>query len=198
MPKRNKQIVAVFIVLAGVLLIVGMKLLLRMSHGPEEPSLRRTKGNPRARIQVVEYLDFGCPACAVGVDVLNTYLKQYPQDIFISLKYFPLHEMTSAVYAECSARQDKFWNFTDRLFSQQAEWKKSKDRKLFLDQIIKDIGLEQEEFQACLQDESVLAVIKECQEQGKAKGIRSTPTFFVNGKMMIGPSALKSALEENL
>ena len=65
---------------------------------------RKAKGPANAPVQIVEYSDFQCPACAYGAKQLHRYLKIYPGQVRVDVKYFPLgghmHSMEAAKFAD--------------------------------------------------------------------------------------------------
>src|ERR1700690_3064713 len=97
----NKQqaTLGVVLVLAG--LITGAKIFLAPKNALTNVETARSKGNPDARIKIVEFIDFQCPGCAYGITQLKTVFNEHPNDIYLQVKYFPLtqmqhHAMTSA------------------------------------------------------------------------------------------------------
>ena len=114
--------VGVVLVLAG--LVVGAKIFLAPPKAEINFQTARAKGNPQARLKIVEFIDFQCPACAYGVKYLKTFFDQHPNDIYLQVRYYPLtnvhhHAMISALYSECAARQGKFWALNDLMMPQQ-------------------------------------------------------------------------------
>ena len=110
------------------------------------------------------------------------------------MKYFPLaskkHSLPSARYAECAARQGKFWPFHDLVLRRQKEWKKHRDARPAFEQVAKEIGLDLNELAVCLEDESVVKLILSEKAEGKALRINRTPTYFINGKMVISSRSM--------
>ncbi len=158
----------------------------------------RTRGAPSAPIRIIEYLDYGCPACAMGVWMLREYMTRFPGKIVVVFRYFPLHGEKSAVYAECSARQNKFWEFSEALLSHQQEWKSSPAPDQYLDQVAETVGLNMNFLESCRQDERILALVRESKAQAEKKGVKATPTYFVNGQMFVGLKGLKDILDKQL
>jgi len=116
------------------------------------------------------------------------------------MKYFPLasqkHSLPSARYAECAARQGKFWPFHDLVLQRQAGWKKHNDARPAFDQIAKEIGLDLNELEVCLKDESVVKLILSEKAEGKALRINRTPTYFINGKRVISSRSMMRELNK--
>jgi len=164
-----------------------------------DANLARTKGNPGAPVRVTEFVDFQCKACLKGVLVLRDYFKKYPQKMYLEVKYFPLsnihwHAIKSAVYAECAARQNKFWPYHDLLFENQHVW----DRLINPDQMFKELAqkanLNLSALDTCVQDESIKKFVLDEKSQGQAMKIVSTPTYFINGKIAVGFKELTAEL----
>jgi protein-disulfide isomerase len=160
----------------------------------------RAKGNPKARVKIVEYLDFQCPACATGAIFLRELMKKYPSDIYLQVKFFPIsniheHAIHSATYAECAARQNKFWIFKDQLIDRQSQWSRLLNADSVFREIAREVNLDFPKLEACVDDEKVKIAILREKADGKTLGIQSTPTYFVNGKMVVGHKFLKEELK---
>ena len=72
------------------------------------------RGNPDAKLVLVEYSDFQCPACAVYFPVVERLLKDYPDKVLFVYRHFPLTQIhknanLAAYAAEASGKQEKFW-----------------------------------------------------------------------------------------
>ncbi|MFA5059757.1 MAG: thioredoxin domain-containing protein [Candidatus Omnitrophota bacterium] len=202
--KISKITATIIVMIACVISVHAAKFILKSlrSHLPNYSILARAKGNPKAPIKIIEYLDFQCPACAKGAIALKEYLKKYPSQIYLEVKHYPISQihkyaLKSASYAECSAKQGKFWEFHDFLVKEQSRW----ERLLNVDAIFREkahaLGLDLKKLDACVESEETKAGILKEKEQGKALGIKSTPTYFINGKMVVGMISLKQALDRH-
>jgi protein-disulfide isomerase len=200
MPKLSKQQVTLFIVIGCIAAIVTGQTLLERYRSNIKPSSipAKAKGNPEAKLKIVEYIDFECPACANGVGILNEYFKKHPNEIYVEVKYFPLsgHRwgMPSARYAECAARQDKFWPFVDILLGRQSFWTSLHDPIPAFREFAQQSGLSMMKLDMCLGDKYVDETIATEKTIGTSLGIQSTPTYFINDKMGVGPKFLQSEL----
>lgn len=168
-----------------------------------QTSLTRTKGNPNATVRIIEYMDFQCPACAKGSLFLSKYVKENPQKILLEVKYFPLESMhplaiRSARYAECAAREGKFWPFHDSLVAKQPEWKGLINADPVFQQIAKDSQIDLNLLNRCLADDSVRDIVIKEKAEGAARGVSSTPTYFINGKMVVGTKSMEEELQNQL
>ncbi len=92
----------------------------------------------------------------------------------------------AAQAAECAADQGKFWEYHDLLFDKQNGENVGTFTKEKLIAYAKELGLDSSKFDPCLQkDETLQRVISDTQE-GRAVGVTGTPTFFINGKPLVG------------
>jgi len=199
--KKITTIVLIFIIIAGA---YGIKLFFS-SQGVDSKggSLARIKGEESALVQITEFIDFQCPACALGAKYLKKVMKDKPSLIRLEMKYYPLerihkHAILSAQYTECAAREGKFWSLYDLIIERQRQWYKLDEAKPIFDLMVNEIGLDKEKMASCLDDEKILEIIQKDKEQGKAIGLRSTPTYVVNGEVIVGVKSLKKKLESYL
>ena len=98
----------------------------------------------------------------------------------------------AAEAAECAADQDRFWAYHDLIFSRQAGENQgafSKDKLLALAQELK---LDMARFEPCLKNDETLTRVKDDTQEGQQAGVRGTPTFFVNGRAIVGAVPLKN------
>ena len=183
----------------GVVVINVMKQYVS-GLAPKNSAAARTQGNPNSKVKITEYIDFQCPACAKGVALLSQYLQAYPGKIYLEMKYFPLegmhqHAIRSARYAECAARQKNFWAFEDLLIIRQPQWRGLMNADAFFQQIARDVKLDPIQLEACLTSDEVRGVISAEKDSGTQLGVQSTPTYFVNGKMVVGIKSLEEELK---
>ena len=102
--------------------------------------------------------------------------------------------MESARYAECAARQKKFWPFIESLSKQQSFWAALHDAQPAFRKIAQETGLNSFQLDQCLGDKYVDEVIVTEKTIGTSLGIQSTPTYFINEKMVVGTKFLKEEL----
>jgi len=93
----------------------------------------------------------------------------------------PLAWTPAARAARCAADQDKFWKFHDALFLDQK--KLDPDN---LKQTAAKVGLDRGKFNACFSSDRQDAGIRKDMEEGNALGVTGTPTFFINGRELVG------------
>ena len=150
------------------------------------------KGASDAKVTIVEFSDFQCPFCSKGAQVLSALEKKYGNKIKIAFKHYPLpfhaQARIAAEASMCANEQDSklFWKMHDAMFADQS--------KLDKDNLIataKKAGVKEAEFKACLEAGKYKAKIDADVAQGATLGIKSTPTFFINGKLISGAQPLE-------
>lgn len=144
---------------------------------------RPTRGNPNARITVVEFSDFQCPFCRESFDILQEVFLKFPDALRFQYRHFPLegngsHPLaTEAAQASmCAGEQGKFWEYHDLIFQNQ-------DR-LTIDSFIqfaKILRLQEQAFAVCVDTDQFGDLVAEDFEDARSLGVKATPTFFVNG-----------------
>jgi protein-disulfide isomerase len=148
-------------------------------------------GPANARVTVVEFADFECPHCRELHGILKTVEQHYPQVRFV-YKDFPLSNLhpwaeTAAIGARCAfqASPDAFWKMHDLIFDNQALI--SPDN--VYDQLVGfagQIGLNTDSFKACLSSPEAKQAVEANHAEGVALNVVSTPTLFINGRMLQG------------
>jgi len=150
------------------------------------------KGSSDAKVTIVEFSDFQCPFCSKGAQVLSAIEKKYGNKVKIAFKHYPLpfhaQARIAAEASMCANEQDTklFWKMHDAMFADQS--------KLDKDNLIataKKIGAKEADFKTCLESGKFKAKIDANVAEGAAIGIKSTPTFFINGKLISGAQPLE-------
>jgi protein-disulfide isomerase len=162
------------------------------------------RGNPNASVTIVEYSDFQCPFCGRAYHTVEEQvLKEYGDRVRLVYKNFPLaiHPWAeNAALASACARQQSpqaFWKMYDYLFQNQKDI--TADNLKEKAQAVE--GIDASAFAACFDNKALLDAVKAEQQEGTALGIRSTPTFFVNGRKLEGAvpfDNFKTAIDQAL
>lgn len=138
-------------------------------------------GNPSAPVTIVLFSDFQCPFCAKVGAVVEQVLEAYPQDVKVVFKHFPLasHRFASlaALASVAAQNQGKFWQFHDALFAAQQELSQQKILGL-----AGELGLDIKKFTADVGGQEAKDRLTKDVNDGKAAGLKGTPTLFVNGR----------------
>lgn len=149
------------------------------------------KGNPEAKVSLVEYLDFECEACRAFFPFVKQLQTEFPQDLRVITRYFPLpghkNSFAAALAVEAAGQQGKYWEMHDMLFEKQDEWgnKQSTDPTLFV-KYAEAVGLDMVKFKADTESSFTAERVRRDQASGNQLGANATPTFFLNGKKVEG------------
>jgi predicted DsbA family dithiol-disulfide isomerase len=142
-------------------------------------------GGKDARVTIVEFSDFQCPYCRAAEPALKNVRAKYGDKVKLVYMDFPLgmhqHAMDAAVAGRCASDQDKFWQFHDAMFADQTKLDPAS-----LKANAAKIGLDTKKFNDCFDAKAAVPGIKADQAQGEQLGVSGTPTFFVNGREMVG------------
>ncbi len=198
---KSKKITTIVIILSVVCVILVVKYFKDATNlSALKISQAKIKGDEKAPIQIREFVDLQCPACANGVKILKKFMEDHPGEIRLELRYFPLkmhqHAMVAARYAECSAHQEKFWPFAETVFERQDQWKTLFDAHPAFDKIAQEVGMDQGALNSCLSDPKVDELIESNRQEGQNLGVQSTPTYFINGQMIVGTKNLEFELNK--
>ncbi len=147
-------------------------------------------GNSSSNLTIVEFGCFVCPytkkAEPLVKELLNTTNVNY---IF---KPFPLPNHNNSFIAAqavlCAVKQDKAWEMRERVFAHQETC--SVDGTLAINDIAESSGMNMTLFKGCMNKNETVEELNKYIEQGKAAHIYATPTFFINGKPLVGPKSI--------
>jgi protein-disulfide isomerase len=157
-------------------------------------------GSATAPVTIIEYASMTCPHCAQFHETVYPELKKTYIDtgkVRFIFREFPLDPLAAAGFmlARCGDK-DKYFPMIETLFAQQKDWVVQKPLQPLL-AIAKQAGFTQESFDACLANQKVLDGIEEVRARAAQKfQVTSTPTFFVNGKMLRGSPTLEELTKQ--
>ena len=140
------------------------------------------KGASTARVTIVEFADFHCPACAhfvretlprLDAEYISTGLVRY---VLIDFPIASLHPraMKAALAAHCAGEQGRFWEMHDVLFANQGGAGRDS-----LAAHARAIGIDADALVACVKSKRYAAMVREGLNVGRRAGVRGTPTFFI-------------------
>jgi len=165
------------------------------------------KGSDDAKVTIVELTDYQCPFCKRYVDQsMNQIVKDYVDTGKVRYMLrdlaLPFHSNAhlAAEAARCGGEQGKYWEYHDKLFASQEEWSEGKADNLFK-QYAGEVGLNEWEFNSCLDEGKYKTAVDEDIAMANKLGVRGTPTFFINGKKLVGAvpwATFKAAIDEAL
>ncbi|MBX9760647.1 MAG: DsbA family protein [Beijerinckiaceae bacterium] len=151
------------------------------------------QGSKDAPVVIVEYASTTCSHCAAFHTTTFKELKEKYIDtgkVRFVLREFPLNPVDMGAYMLARCSDDKRDAVVSLLFSQQKVWANEKPLA-GLNQLLRQTGMSQERFEACLKDQDLYNKIAEARDiAGKDFSVNSTPTFFVNGVRMVGAVTL--------
>ena len=164
-------------------------------------------GKRDAKVTIVEFGDYQCPACAyvnpTVQRILNIY-KDNPEVNFVS-RNFPLPQhtqgMIAAEAAEAAGAQGKYWEIVNMLYERQNEWSGNPKVLEVFAKYAQELGLNVKTFTDEINQEKYRDVILKDRSDGQALGVNSTPTFFINGKKFEGAlniDSFKKEIDERL
>jgi protein-disulfide isomerase len=148
-------------------------------------------GPDDAEITLVEFSDFQCPYCKRWEDeVYKPLFAAYPGQIRLVYRNLPLtsihpQAMSAAVASLCAKDQGAYWPYHDKLFENQDKL----GAELYA-QLASDLGLDATSFQSCLDSGKFDDYIQQDMDFSLNLGVRSTPTFFINGLAIVGAQPL--------
>lgn len=153
-------------------------------------------GKSDARVTVVEYSDFQCPFCSRAAETVTQLKKKYSSKIKLAFKHFPLpmhpNARPAAEASMCVNEQgtDKFWKYHDLMFKNQ-----DKLDKASLEKYAKEAGADPKKFSECVAAKKFSSYIQKDIESGEKIGVKSTPTFFINGQILSGAMPIETFSE---
>lgn len=202
MAQSPKIKTTLFIVCLAVFSIWGIKYFLWGNVTTVNAETARQKGNPDAPVKIIEYVDLQCPACAYGALQIHKYLEQYPDKIFLQVKFFPLgghmHSLLATKFAYCTASEGKFWEFFELALKDQRKWSDLTDAQPAFIQMVESIGLKPDKILACTSKDELRSAILAEKDAGTTLGIKSTPTYFINGTMFVGVKPMTDEVDRLL
>ena len=147
-----------------------------------------SRGNPNAPVTIIEFSDFECPFCGHAMETLQQIEKTYGEKVRIVFRDYPLFShrtaKRAAEAAHCADELGKFWEMHDRLFSKGGPMT---DADLY--RFATQAGIDRLKFDACLTSGKYKEAWRPSQDEGNRLGVTSTPSFFINGRLIVGAMA---------
>lgn len=160
--------------------------------GESGAAFEHTKGPADASVRLVEYSDFQCPACRAYYPLMKALGEEFPNDLEIVYRHFPLeriHQNANAAgrAAEAAGVQGRFWEMHDWIFERQDEWSKVPDPTNLFAGYAVSIGLDENKFRADMNSQAARDKVQDDLDSGTASLVNSTPTFFLNMEKIQNP-----------
>ncbi len=218
---KNKEVVwgviATLVVLSFVGIIIvakthsfGTANIAAPSATIQAPAITQSDwvaGNKNAKVSVIEYGDFQCPACAAYQPTVHQMLSDYGDRIVFVFRNFPLSQhqnaWISAQAAEAAGLQGKYWEMNSVLYEKQTDWSElpSGDARNKINEYASSLSLDMNKFNQDINSDQVKHKVQSDLDGGTKAQIDHTPTFFINGTQIPNPSNyddLKSAIDKAL
>jgi protein-disulfide isomerase len=203
-PRRLALGLVLGLVIVGVLIVL-LQPATRQTAAPPDGAAVATDPAPMevapalgpvtAPVTIVEYADFGCPACWQWhqLGVLDQLRAKYGDQIRFVWRDFPVITLLSPKAAEagqCAHEQGKFWEFHDLVFDRNGAIA-ANDLKAYAT----EIGLNLDQFNECVTSRQYRDRVNAQQHEGFERGLTGAPAFFVNGQPVIGPQRLATFVD---
>lgn len=195
--RRNSLIKKIALWLGGtIVLILGIWVLLISTTSSPQSETSSFKippattndiatGPSDAKVAVIEYADFQCPACAAYAPITKQLREKFKGKVNFVSRFFPLPQhkqgMISSQAGYAAHLQGKFWEMEKLLYDNQTVWSQSTDPVKIFNEYALTLNLDLNKFNTDLNAESTKQYIREQANEGAKAGISSTPSFFING-----------------
>ncbi len=151
-------------------------------------------GNRDAKVVIVEYADFQCPACKIYSSLLKQTVEAYKGEVAVVYRHYPLIEIhsraiISAKAAEAAGMQGKFFEMANSLYENQEEWVKSNNPEKLFSLYASVLKLDIKKFESDMKLQVVEEKIAGQRLQAKKLNLSGTPSLFVNGKLIPLPQS---------
>ncbi len=164
------------------------------------PAGEPSRGPKTAPVTMVEFSDFQCGYCKRVEPTVNRLLDEYGDKLRLVYRDYPLgnHKRArpAAIAARCAGDQDKYWDYHADLVTVSGSLSDDDLKKR-----AEKLGLDMDDFAACLETGPYAAAVDASVKDAVAIGVSSTPTFFINGRPLIGAkpyAAFKELIDEEL
>ena len=192
------------VLVATVLAAVGAQTVLAQDF--PYPGAGYERGDTNALITVVEFADYGCPACAeFAVGTFPTIEREYIASGQIRWKIIPFqlgpfrHSKKAAQAAICAAEQGAFWEMHDYLYADQDRWQVPRDPLPAFQTLMARQGGDTTTFAECYDRSETGKAANQLRSLARKVGVRATPTFLIEGRWALGalsPAQFGQLIEE--
>jgi protein-disulfide isomerase len=194
---------------ATLALVVGVVFIFSSKNQPQTELVNpnelvlnnpHQRGAAQAKVTIVEFSDFQCPACKAAEPLVQGLVNTYPDKVRLVYKHFPLSSIhpnaqLAAQASEVAATQDKFWEYHDLLFKRQDEWadlEVGEEIKTKLTDYAQELGIDKDMFLEKIDSDRIKSFVLEDLTMGGSLNVKGTPTFYVNGQQVSAPQLLQT------
>lgn len=188
-----KNTLIVLGITAVVLVVLGFGIYQVMQSPPGQKTLSQQVGasdhilgDPTtAKVALVEYGDFQCPACGYYYPIVKKLTHDYGSKMILVFRNFPLSQHPNAIpaaeAAEAASKKGKYWEMFDMIYSHQQDWQDSTTAAAIFQGYAQQLGLNPDQFKKDAASGDVTTKIQNDQATGLSSNVDSTPSFFLNG-----------------
>ena len=181
-------------ILVGVIIVAAVGGAIRKQEAANIQAGERSTniiGKQDSPVTFTEFVDFQCEACYAYYPVMKQIEAQYQDRVKFEIRYFVRKNNTShraswiaAQSAEAAARQGKFWEMQDKLFTNQKTWDQSPNPQEIFDGYAREIGLDMTQYASDRTSKSVEGTLQRDYEDITKLGGQGTPAFVLNGQLV--------------
>lgn len=208
--RRSRRLLAIGAAVLLLVVVAGVALALapQGKGGVVQPGNgEKSKGAAAAQVVVEEFADFQCPACRrffesparqLGEEYVSTGKVKF---VFRHYAFLGQESRWAAEASECANEQERFWDYYEKLFSEQNGENVGVFSKPNLQRFAGELGLDMVSFNACLASGKYTERVLLDMNEAANRGVRGTPTLFVNGQRIDGGSdytVLRQSIEAAL
>lgn len=160
-----------------------------------------TEGAPT----LVEFLDFECEACRAVYPLVEQIRKDYDGQLNVVVRYFPIPSHANAINAalavEAAAQQGSFEEMYSQMYATQTEWGERQESQAGIFRgFAKDMGLDMSAYDRAVADRATLERVDQDYQDALALGVKGTPTFFLDGRLLTpsSPADLRAEIDAAL
>lgn len=152
------------------------------------------RGPDSATATIIVYSDFACPNCAALAGILDRLAAEYPDDLRLVFRHFPIlsaypNSGMAVRAAEAAHAQGKFWEMHNVLFENQAEWTEMTDPEMagYITSLAGQLGLDSGQFESDLESPAIAQIPEQAFAAGLEVGLPGAPLLLINGQVYSGP-----------
>lgn len=161
---------------------------------PGQGEYDHLRGAETAPATIIVYSDFACPTCAPLAEILNRLADEYPDDLRLVFRHFPIltaypNSGAAVRAAEAAGLQGKFWEMHDALFLDQAAWTELAEPVLgrYFTSLAGQLGLDPAQFESDVNSAAVADTPERAFSSGLEIGLPGSPLLLINGQIYTGP-----------
>lgn len=163
-------------------------------------------GTTSAKLTLIEYGDFQCPACAHYFPMVSKVKTDYKDKVNVVFRNFPIPSVhknaeLAAQAAYAAGKQNKFWEMHDLLYKNQEKWSESDTADEQFTIYASELQLNPIQFTFDMSSDEAKTFVTEQALGGKNAGVAGTPTFYINGHFLTNPATyeeFKAIIDQEL